>query len=478
MKPKLFIGSSVEGLETAYVVQQNLNHETESTVWTQGIFELSKHTLESLTESVNSSDFGVFIFTPDDILMMRGSEYSAARDNVLFEFGLFIGKLGRERVFFIVPDGSVVHIPTDLLGITPGKYDPNRSDKNLTAATGAACNQIRNQIKKLGHLNPIDSSKNTSNPIIKENSFSDGWGVDIDKADYKTAKLKLEKLLPNNKKDKNYLFYKAWLAYTNLELKQPGAAETLCEVFEEATAFPKIESLIPKMLMWAGRYDIAISLASKALSTAPTNINYIEMLAHCHEQEGSPTQAIEIINKSDFHETPTLALRLSQAHKDNGDLESALSATYASYKKHQNDTKIAYELAQNFQDLGYDKEALSIYDTLTKSNPNDSNNWGYLSNSCVNLELYNKAMEGCKKAQAISESRESWILLNIGNMLNNKGFYTDAIEWFKKGLAIESDSQYGHERLASALKNKEEEQKKYISILKEGRTLVKNFDPN
>ncbi len=68
--------------------------------------------------------------------LQRQKESLSIRDNVLFELGLFIGKLSRDRVFFIIPEKTDLHIPTDLLGVTPGKYDPNREDKSFQAATG------------------------------------------------------------------------------------------------------------------------------------------------------------------------------------------------------------------------------------------------------------------------------------------------------------------------------------------------------
>lgn len=142
-------------MSVAYAIQQNLTHDAEPTVWDQGIFELSQTTIESLTKAVNESDFGVFVFSPDDITKMRGAEHNSIRDNVIFEFGLFTGRLGRDRVFFVRPDGSDLHLPTDLLGITPGVYNPNREDGRLQAATGPACNQIREAMKKL----PVISSK-------------------------------------------------------------------------------------------------------------------------------------------------------------------------------------------------------------------------------------------------------------------------------------------------------------------------------
>lgn len=150
MKPRIFIGSSVEGLNIAYSIQQNLTHDAEVTVWDQGVFELSKTTIESLVEKLDDSDFGIFVFSGDDITTIRDTTKTTVRDNVLFEFGLFIGKLSRERVFFITPSNTDLHLPTDLLGITPGKFEANRDDGSLQAATGPVSNQIRQQIKKLG----------------------------------------------------------------------------------------------------------------------------------------------------------------------------------------------------------------------------------------------------------------------------------------------------------------------------------------
>jgi len=71
---------------------------------------------------------------------MRGKDNGAVRDNVLFELGLFIGRLGKDRNFIILPKGyeENLHRPTDLLGLTPALYEPNRQDENLQAALGPA----------------------------------------------------------------------------------------------------------------------------------------------------------------------------------------------------------------------------------------------------------------------------------------------------------------------------------------------------
>ncbi len=150
-KPRVFVGSSVEGIDYAYAIHENLGHKhVEVTVWDQDIFRPSSNTLDDLIRNLHDFEFGIFVFSPDDTVSIRGSEYSAVRDNLIFELGLFIGRLGKERSFFVVPGGHTdLHLPTDLLGVTPVTFDPVRSDKNYRAALGPACNQIRKAILAL-----------------------------------------------------------------------------------------------------------------------------------------------------------------------------------------------------------------------------------------------------------------------------------------------------------------------------------------
>ncbi len=148
MKPRVFITSSVEGLDVAYAVQENLEYEFEVTVWPQGIFQPSKTALTSLLAGLHSFDGAVFVFSPDDTTAIRGREQPTVRDNVLFELGLFIGRLGSDKCFILKPRTfSELHFPSDLLGLTPASYDGERSDKNVTAAVGPACNKIRKALQ-------------------------------------------------------------------------------------------------------------------------------------------------------------------------------------------------------------------------------------------------------------------------------------------------------------------------------------------
>jgi hypothetical protein len=157
MKPRIFIGSSVEGLDVAHALQQNLEFDATVTVWTQGIFQLSSNSLDDLLTALENFDFGIFVFKPDDVLNMRADQFNVVRDNVIFELGLFFGKLGKDRVFFVQPHNSNnFHLPSDLLGVLAGKYDANRDDGNLQAALGPFCNQVRSRLTDFAYVSLID----------------------------------------------------------------------------------------------------------------------------------------------------------------------------------------------------------------------------------------------------------------------------------------------------------------------------------
>ena len=149
VKPTLFVGSSSESLDVAYAAQRNLEDVSEVVVWTQGIFELTKSYLESLLEALDDTEFGLFILGADDLIRIRGTEMPTARDNVIFELGLFIGRLGRDRTFILMPKRSAdFHLPTDLLGVSTATFEPPSRPDRIQAALGPACHDIRLAIRK------------------------------------------------------------------------------------------------------------------------------------------------------------------------------------------------------------------------------------------------------------------------------------------------------------------------------------------
>lgn len=182
-RPALFIGSSVEGLDIAHTVQELLEFDFESTVWNQGVFKPSQMTLADLYVRTRRTDLALFVFTPDDVVTIRGETVATPRDNVIFELGLFLGALEPDRCFILQPRGASMHLPTDLLGLSPLTYDGGRNDRNLLAALGPACNQMRRAAKRFqeskGVLKFSVDKRNSLHTVeatpVTLDDYIDGW---------------------------------------------------------------------------------------------------------------------------------------------------------------------------------------------------------------------------------------------------------------------------------------------------------------
>lgn len=136
-KPIIFIASSSEALLFTKAVNIRLENFGKIRQW-DNAFELSSVTINKLIEKAEDCDYAIFVFHNDDDIIIRENTYSSVRDNVLFELGLFIGKLGLENCFIFAPKNfeSNLRLPTDLSGVTISFYDV--TDKPLDAVT-ASC---------------------------------------------------------------------------------------------------------------------------------------------------------------------------------------------------------------------------------------------------------------------------------------------------------------------------------------------------
>jgi CRP/FNR family transcriptional regulator, cyclic AMP receptor protein len=133
---RVFIISSAEALEVARVIQTALSHDGfVVTLWTDGVFKVTSYALDSLEAAV-----------------FRGNDWPTPRDNVVFELGLFMGRLGRNRAILMEPREGKVKLPSDLAGVTTIPY-VYKAGKDANALMGPACNQLRDHIKQCGLFN-------------------------------------------------------------------------------------------------------------------------------------------------------------------------------------------------------------------------------------------------------------------------------------------------------------------------------------
>ena len=122
-KPQVFIGSSTESKDIASKIAAELADIADCKIWTEQ-FEFGNSAYEDLVNKLALYDYGILVAAYDDVTKSRGATKGSPRDNVIFEFGLFAGRLGRKRSFLFAESG--VKIPTDLNGITLPFYKSPR----------------------------------------------------------------------------------------------------------------------------------------------------------------------------------------------------------------------------------------------------------------------------------------------------------------------------------------------------------------
>ncbi|BCB79993.1 hypothetical protein GCM10022251_08250 [Phytohabitans flavus] len=85
-----------------------------------------------------------------DRLIERGVEHPAPRDNVIFELGLFMGRIGPSRTFFLYDAARAPKRPTDVIGVTGLSYrqrDPGSIHAGDLATTAG---KIKRRARELG----------------------------------------------------------------------------------------------------------------------------------------------------------------------------------------------------------------------------------------------------------------------------------------------------------------------------------------
>lgn len=201
-KPILFIGSSKEGLPVARHLQAELADlgVCEVERWDQDVFEPSRYALESLLDVAQRVDFAVLVASPDDVTETRGHTEASVRDNIVLEFGLFAGALGRKRTYLLATGEA--RLPTDTLGLTRLPYHP-QSGGNYRAAVNAAVLKIEQQVERHGRRTRVQRSPGHTGSeqaaLDREidrlcaNAKSQGWTV-------KTNSATTLRLVPPNRK--------------------------------------------------------------------------------------------------------------------------------------------------------------------------------------------------------------------------------------------------------------------------------------
>ena len=170
MRPRIFIGSSSESLPLARTVSRELKRNFNPVLWEKDVFLPSTFILDGLLEEVQKSHLALFVFSSDDVVKLRGRAYNVTRDNVVFELGLFMTKLGRPSCLFLVPYvKQTFRIPSDLKGLSYISYDAGAVRKNAKNGLKVAVEELKAAIDKLTH--------GDGNRLSLTGRWSESWNV-------------------------------------------------------------------------------------------------------------------------------------------------------------------------------------------------------------------------------------------------------------------------------------------------------------
>lgn len=180
MKPKIFLGSSKESLPLIKGIQASLANVASLKRWDEGVFRPGDYVLDRLIQIVNSYDFAIFAIAPEDFAEIRGKKVLVARDNVLFEAGLFFSQLDRTRTLLIVPkknkaDELEFHLPSDLEGLTNIEYSAPNLPGELPDNFGAKCVEIETVVQREGSRQAEESAIYDTRKGFDSSAFV-GWG--------------------------------------------------------------------------------------------------------------------------------------------------------------------------------------------------------------------------------------------------------------------------------------------------------------
>jgi CRP/FNR family cyclic AMP-dependent transcriptional regulator len=144
--PKVFFGSSSEyseALDPLSNAMRSAGAVFDHLDW-RSAFRGGDLTLDRLIDVAADVDFAVLIFSPDDIVQSREKQSPAPRDNVVFEAGLLMGNVGRERVLPLIPAKLRPKLPSDWLSWNWIEFD------TTPKGYAAAASKIAERVRSLG----------------------------------------------------------------------------------------------------------------------------------------------------------------------------------------------------------------------------------------------------------------------------------------------------------------------------------------
>jgi CRP-like cAMP-binding protein len=147
--PKLLIAGTRPTLALVEPLGGLLRPEIAAASWANDQAEMASDMVDALESLVAGTDFVLLAVGPVDDLATRLTPAYTLKEKLSFELGLFVGFLGRSRVFVAVPSGLERLLPTGLLE-TPPMVLPDQMAYGRADALASVAATIRSVVERLG----------------------------------------------------------------------------------------------------------------------------------------------------------------------------------------------------------------------------------------------------------------------------------------------------------------------------------------
>lgn len=210
MKSQIFIGSSSEGLKYVDTIKNYLEPAGDCVLWTTS-FRQNRSALDSLVKKTKLTDFAVLIATCDDLTLKRDEVIGTPRDNIVFEFGLFVGATGIDRAFLLAEEEA--ELPSDLEGIVIARFSKDDTKYN---SIEKVCLNLVNEIREVEKSSQLGLLPSTALALGYYHSFIRGVCEQIrdtptiktDSEQYKIKKSELHVIIPTELDENGVMDFK------------------------------------------------------------------------------------------------------------------------------------------------------------------------------------------------------------------------------------------------------------------------------
>lgn len=156
MNPNLVIFSSSRAYAVAEGIQDNLKKDFTAHLWKDFFGENKAIPIWAFFKKLFCYDFAVIVLADDEIVKADdnhpGETEFIPKDNVIFELGAVMARLGPQKTFMVTPKQPKVRVPGYFKDVMPMilEYDNSLAENgSYVKATADVCNAIRSKLNQV-----------------------------------------------------------------------------------------------------------------------------------------------------------------------------------------------------------------------------------------------------------------------------------------------------------------------------------------